>query len=160
MPQPHDHCHQEMLDGVDPLSSEVLHALKRIMHLNRQLLTRTVGETGGHPAQAGCLRVIARHESITQRDLGEALQVSPAALTTMLQRIERQGLIERWPDETDQRLMRIKLTEAGQAIKADLGQAHRDYIDVAITPLSEKDRAELARLLGLLGDNMEAAIER
>ncbi len=119
-----------------------------------------MGEAGGHPAQAACLRVIARHDSITQRDLGEQLLVSPAALTTMLQRIERQGLIERWPDENDQRLMRIKLTEAGQAMKAELRNAHLDYIDVAITPLSEKDRAELARLLGLLGDNMEAAIGR
>jgi len=149
-----------MLDDVDPLSSEVLHALKRIMHLNRQLLSHTMAETGGHPAQAACLRVIARHESITQRDLGEELLVSPAALTTMLQRIERQGLIERWPDENDQRLMRIKLTAEGQKLKAKLGNAHRDYIDVAITPLSEKDRAELARLLGLMGDNMEAAIGR
>lgn len=149
-----------MLDGVDPLSAEVLHALKRIMHLNRQLLSRTMAETGGHPAQAACLRVIAGHDSITQRDLGEQLLVSPAALTTMLQRIERQGLIERWPDESDQRLMRIKLTEAGQALKAKLGDAHRDYIDVAITPLSEKDRTELARILGLMGDNMEAAMKR
>lgn len=160
MSRPHDHCQSEILDGVDPLSSAVLHALKRIMHLNRQLLTHTMAESGGHPAQAACLRVIARHESITQRDLGEALQVSPAALSTMLQRIERQGLIERWPDETDQRLMRIKLTDEGRTLKAKFGEAHRDYIDVAITPLSEEDRAELARLLGLLGDNMEAAIGR
>jgi len=160
VPQPHDHCPPEILDGVDPLSSEVLHALKRIMHLNRQLLSRMMGETGGHPAQAACLRVIAKHDSITQRDLGEHLLVSPAALTTMLQRIERQGLIERWPDENDQRLMRIKLTEQGRALQAELGNAHREYIDVAITPLSEKDRAELARLLGLMGDNMEAAIGR
>ncbi len=160
MPQPHDLCQSDLLDGVDPLSAGVLHALKRIMHLNRQLLTQTLAETGGHPAQAACLRVIAGHDSITQRDLGEQLLVSPAALTTMLQRIERQGLIERWPDENDQRLMRIKLSDAGQALKAQLGNAHRDYIDVAITPLSEKDRAELVRLLGLLGDNMEAAIGR
>jgi len=149
-----------MLDGVDPLSSEVLRALKRIMHLNRQLLMRSMAEKGGHPAQAGCLRAIGRHESITQRDLGESLHISPAALTTMLQRIERQGLIERWPDETDQRLMRLKLTDSGKALNAELGAAHLEYIDATITPLSEKDRAELARLLGLLGDNLEAAIAR
>ena len=149
-----------MLDGVDPLSSEVLKALKRIMHLNRQLLMRSMAEKGGHPAQAGCLRAIGRREGITQRDLSESLHVSPAALTTMLQRIERQGLIERWPDETDQRLMRIKLTDGGKALNAELGAAHLEYINATITPLSEDDRAELARLLGLLGDNIEAAIGR
>ena len=149
-----------MLDGIDPLSAEVLRSLKRIMHLNRQLLMRSMAEKGGHPAQAGCLRIIGKHESITQRDLGEALQVSPAALTTMLQRIERQGLIERWPDEIDQRLMRIKLTDDGKSLTAKFREAHREYIDATITPLSEQDRRELSRLLDLLGDNIEAAIAR
>jgi len=158
--QTEHHCSSGMLDDADPLSLEVLKALKRIMHLNRQLLMQSTAGMGGHPAQAGCLRVIAKNEGITQRDLCESMQVSPAALTTMLQRIERQGLIERWPDETDGRLMRIKLTDAGRKLSAEFGAAHMAYVDATITPLSEKDRAELARLLGLLGDNIEAAIER
>ena len=145
-------------DNADPLSAEVLRQLKRIMHLNRQLLMRTMGDNGAHPAQAGCLRAIGAHESVTQRDLGEMLQVSPAALTTMLQRIERQGLITRWPDKTDQRLMRLRLTAEGRVLNERLGSAHRDYIDITITPLAEDDRKELARLLGLLGDNFAAAL--
>ena len=159
MPHPNHPCGGSSLDGADPLSAEVLRQLKRIMHLNRQLLMRTMGDSGGHPAQAGCLRAIGVHESVTQRDLGEMLQVSPAALTTMLQRIERQGLIERWPDATDQRLMRLRLTDEGRALNETLGSAHRDYIDATITPLAEADRKELARLLGLLGDNFAAALD-
>lgn len=147
-----------VLDDADP-SSAVLKQLKRIMHLNRQLLMRTMSDGGGHPAQAGCLRVIGVHDSITQRDLGVTLQVSPATLTTMLQRIERQGLIERWPDEQDQRLMRLRLTDEGRALNARLAEAHLRYIDATITPLAEEDRVELARLLGLLGDNFVAALE-
>lgn len=153
------HCGEPMLDGIDPLSANVLIQLKRIMHLNRQLLVRTMSDKGGHPAQAGCLRVIGTHDSITQRDLGEILLVSPAALTTMLQRIERQGLIERWPDEADQRLMRLRLTPAGHELNARLASAHLEYVDATITPLAQDDRRELARLLGLLGDNVAAALE-
>ena len=158
MVHPKHPCGETMLDGVDPLSASVLVQLKRIMHLNRQLLMRTMSDKGGHPAQAGCLLAIGKHESITQRDLGEILLVSPAALTTMLQRIERQGLIERWPDESDQRLMRLRLTEAGRALNTRLTSAHLAYIDTTIAQLSEDDRRELARLLGLLGDNFSAAL--
>ncbi len=152
-------CIHPLPDGSDPLSAAVLMGLRRIMRLNRQLLMRTTSDIGGHPAQAGCLRVLRGHEDMTQRDLGELLFVSPAALTTMLQRMERQGLIVRRPDETDQRLVRIRLTDAGRELSDQMMAAFNTYVDTTIGPLSEADRTELARLLGLLGDNLATALE-
>jgi DNA-binding MarR family transcriptional regulator len=122
-------------------------------------MLRSASHIGGHPAQAGCLRVLRAHEDMTQRDLGEILFVSPAALTTMLQRMERQGLIVRRPDEIDQRLVRIRLTDDGRALSDQMSTAFTAYVDTTIGPLSEADRTELARLLGLLGDNLASALD-
>jgi DNA-binding MarR family transcriptional regulator len=154
-----DTCPHPLPDGSDPLSASVLMGLRRVMRLNRQLLMRNTSDLGGHPAQAGCLRVLRAHEDMTQRDLGELLFVSPAALTTMLQRMERQGLIVRRPDETDQRLVRIRLTEDGRELSDQMLSAFATYVDTTIGPLSVADRTELARLLELLGDNLSAALE-
>ncbi len=147
-------------EGVDPLSWQVFGALKSSMHLSRQLLMRRTADKGGHPAQAGCLHVIAHREGITQRELAETLHLAPASVTTMLQRMERQGVIERWNDETDQRLTRIRLTEAGAQLNSELAMVSAEVIAATITPLSAHDREELVRLLNLLAVNTAAELER
>jgi DNA-binding MarR family transcriptional regulator len=130
------------------------------MHLNRQLMMRKTTHMGGHPAQAGCLWILANHEGISQRELAGHLHLAAATVTSMLQRMERQGLIERWTDETDQRLTRIRLTDAGRELNEGLAVAMAEAITAATSPLTEEDREELARLLGLLADNTAREMER
>lgn len=148
------------LAGVDPLLNEAFRAFKRVMHLNRQLMSRTTSEKGGHPAQIGCLIALSRHQNPTQRELAEALHIAPATLTTMLQRMERDGVIERHADVNDQRLTRVTLTDAGRERASELGKAHAANVNVLLGGLSESDRRELVRLLTLIGDNVEKELER
>lgn len=148
------------MESVDPLSADVLRAFKRMMRLNRQLMSRTAAHAGGHPAQAGCLWVLSRYSDITQRELAEKLHLAPATVTTMLQRMERDGLIERRPDEADQRLTRITLTQAGREQGLKHSAVHKEYVDSVISPLAEDDRRELARLLNLMADNVAKELDR
>ncbi len=144
---------------VDPMSMEVVRQFRRLSHLRRQLLMRAVPIAGGHPAQLECLRILGEHEDITQRDLVAILHLSPATITTMLQRIERQGFIERWSDPKDQRLMRIRLSEAGWAMRDKILAAFREHLEATISPLRVEDRRELARLLTMVGDRCADALD-
>lgn len=128
------------------------------MQLNRQLLGRTMAAHGGHPGLAGVLRVLATHEGVSQRDLAELLHLSRPTVTTMLQRLEQDGLVERWTDAVDQRLTRIRLTEAGRSRADDLKAAFAGYIGSTVGSLTEADRHELVRLLATLADNTAAAL--
>jgi DNA-binding MarR family transcriptional regulator len=160
---PDDHHHHHTppdMAGLDPLSAEVLSAFRRAMHLNRQLLGRMMAEHGGHPGAVGVLRVIAEREGITQRDLAGILHLARPTVTTMLQRLEQQGLVERWDDEADQRLTRIRLTEQGRSQSDMLQTSFTAYVDGTIGAMSEADRREFARLLGMLADNTAAALTR
>jgi DNA-binding MarR family transcriptional regulator len=163
----HPHCtpgmpdmpHAGAADG-DPLSSEVFAQFRRVMHLNRQLLMRMTSEQGGHPAQSGCLQVIAHHEGISQRELAGMMHLSAPTVTTMVQKLERNGLIERADDPSDQRVTRLKLTDAGRALNDDLRVARHRHLAATIGALSEADQKEFARLLTLLGDNAESELKR
>jgi len=146
-------------DGIEPISLEIMQEFRRINHLRLSLLARSMPKPGLQPTQGLCMNVIGENENITQRELGKTLHISPATLTAILQRMERQGLIERRPDERDQRLMRLRLGKEGQALHAQATAVHRSGIESTITPLSDGDRRELKRLLCLVGDNFEAAIE-
>jgi DNA-binding MarR family transcriptional regulator len=155
----HPHMPSAALDGIDPVSADVFAAFRRTMHLNRQLLSRVMAEKGGHPGAAAVLRVLSAHDGISQRDLADALHLSRPTITAMLQKMEQHGVVERWDDEADQRLTRIRLTPKGHKQSEELGSSFTDYIDCTIGAMPEGERRELARLLGLLGDNVEAALK-
>jgi DNA-binding MarR family transcriptional regulator len=145
-------------EGVDPLSASVFRARKRTMRLNRRLLMRTMSERGGHPAQAGCLWTVAKHDGISQRDLAEALHLAPPTVTAMLQKMERHGFVERWSDEDDQRLTRIRLTQKGRDLNDELRSVHAEYIRATIGTMPEAERRELERLLDMLSESIETAL--
>jgi DNA-binding MarR family transcriptional regulator len=144
------------LEGVDELSAEVFRALHATLRLHKQLMTRTLAAHGTHPGQATCLRLLAVHDGITQRDLAEALHLARPTVSKMLQAMEKAGVVERRPDETDQRLTCVKLTAAGRALERDLRAVAADYVNETIGTLPEGDRRELARLL----DDLAASISR
>jgi DNA-binding MarR family transcriptional regulator len=146
-------------EGVDPLSYAVFSAYMRTLHLHRQLMTKLMSSPDLHPGQAFCLRTLAANDGITQRDLAEALRLSRPAITTMLQRMQKAGLIVRRPDETDQRLMRVYLTEDGRALAGQIAERFATYISSAFDALSAKDRRELERLLGIVAQNTTAALK-
>jgi DNA-binding MarR family transcriptional regulator len=159
MKNPHHHM-PPPLDGMDPVSADVFTAFRRTMHLNRQLLSRVMAEKGGHPGAAAVLRVLSAHDGISQRDLADAMHLSRPTITAMLQKMEQHGLIERWDDEADQRLTRIRLTPEGATQARAFSSSFAEYVDCTIGAMPEAERRELARLLGLLGDNIEGALKR
>lgn len=145
--------------GADPVSSAVFGSFMRAMHAHRQLMARKMSAHGVHPAQMFCLSEIAHNDGATQSDLADKLHISRPTLTVMLQKMEKAGMIERRADESDQRYTRIYLTPEGERIHDRM----HDIIGEAITEmngsLSETDRRELARLLGLLADSIDNALE-
>jgi DNA-binding MarR family transcriptional regulator len=155
---PHHPPFTTELDGVDPLSCQVFHAFKTAMMSERQLMLRLMADKGTHPAQAGCLRVLAANDGISQRDLAENLHVSRPTVTTMLQKMEKSGLIERRADAQDQRLTRIYMTDAGRRLHSSLGSAFRDLLEAGIGPMPDADRRELLRLLNDLEANISRAL--
>lgn len=145
-------------EGVDPLSFRVFSAYMRSLHLHRQLMGKLLAGQDSHPGQAFCLRMLEANDGVTQRDLAEAMQLSRPAVTTMLQRMQKAGLIVRRQDETDQRLMRVYLTENGRSLADQMRATFATYISTAFDSMSPKDRRELERLLGVVADNTAAAL--
>ncbi len=141
------------LDGIDPLSYRVFQALMRTVNVHRQLMFRTLAEEGAHPGQAACLRALAAHDGISQRDLALALHLAPPTVTAMLQRMEKAGAINRRPDRDDQRITRVELTAEGRRLEGSLRAVLARYISQALDSMSEEDRRQLERLLGIMADN-------
>ena len=149
-----------VLDGVDELSSQVFLALLGTLRQHKQLMLRALAGQGTHPGQIFCLHVLAGHDGISQRDLAEALRLSPPTVSKMLQAMQKAGAVERRPDAADQRLTRVFLTTAGRDLERQLRGVVAEFVNETIGELPENDRRELAKLLGELGGLMSQALAR
>lgn len=147
-------------DGVDPSSQEVLRAFMRTIHLHRQSMLKLLAAKGAHPGQAIYLRMLARNDGISQRDLAEKLMLAAPTVTSTLQRMERLGMVERRPDPDDQRVTRVHLTAEGRRLEAELHEVFSEYLVRTIDSMPDADRRELARLLGTMADRLTGALHR
>src|SRR5690606_33080780 len=92
--------------------------MRMMSHISRHFLHRAHGEIqeyGLYPGQPSLLFSLAKREGQSQKELAEELEIKPATLTVMLNRMEKNGLVRRAPDEQDQRVSRIYLTDEGRA---------------------------------------------
>jgi DNA-binding MarR family transcriptional regulator len=145
------------LQGVDDLSAHVFRAFLGTARMHMQLMMRTLADSGTHPGQAMCLRLLTANDGVSQRDLAGMLHVARPTVTRMLQGMEKAGLVERRPDAADQRLTRVYVTSAGRDAGKQMGVAAAEYVNATIAKLPEDDRRELLRLLGALSDGMRQA---
>jgi DNA-binding MarR family transcriptional regulator len=137
----------------------VFEAFVRAVRLHHQLILRVLADEGIHPGQAMCLRAVARHDGLSQRELADALFVGAPTVTTMLQRMERHGMVERRPDPGDQRVTRVHLTAEGRRRAAAGRAAMATHASRALDPIPARQRRALERLLAVFGDHLAAALE-
>ncbi len=145
------------LEGVDVLSLATFRALRDVMRMHRHAMAKRFAAKGAHMGQAACLRVLDGNDGCTQRDMADILHVSRPSITGILQVVEKSGAIIRKPDDADQRLTRVYLTDKGRAMAAELRCVLADYVLETIGQMSKKDRRELTRLLNELNERIASA---
>ena len=77
------------------------------------------------PSEAGMLRLIGRNPGISQKAVSEQLGVVPSRVVAVLDRLERQGHVERRRSATDRRSHEVHLTATGERLLAALDNLGR-----------------------------------
>lgn len=88
----------------------------RTDHMHKYLIDTRVRDIGIHRTQHRILMHLARHEHLrSQKALADHLDITPAAVTGALKKIEADGYIERALGK-DNRYNEIRITEKGRAL--------------------------------------------
>lgn len=88
-------------------------------------------------------------------DLAKLVMLSPAGMTTRLDRLEAAGHVERRIDRADRRSWRIRLTDAGRAVVDDAVDDHVANEAELLRPLSGAERKALDQALRKLLGSFE-----
>lgn len=111
-------------------------------------------------AQWTVLVRLDRHEGLKQSELADVLDLQPISLTRLLDRLAENGLIERRADPNDRRANRLYLTPAARPLLEQLGKLSVGLMETVLAGLDRKSREQLLRDLGVMKDNLRAAINR
>ena len=88
--------------------------LSRAAHLMRNDLRPHLSAIGLSPGQPKVLRSLMTREPLSQRQLAYYGEVDPAAISRMLESMERDGLLMRTASATDRRTGEVRLTDKGR----------------------------------------------
>jgi MarR family 2-MHQ and catechol resistance regulon transcriptional repressor len=104
---------------------------------------------GVTPPQFQMLTVLnrLRGEQITQRRLARELYVSFPNITVMLNRLEKDALIERTVNEADRREKFVRISRSGRALLKRIWKVQPQQLERVTAGLNDEERLQLARLL-------------
>jgi MarR family transcriptional regulator, lower aerobic nicotinate degradation pathway regulator len=121
--------------------------LAQLSFLIHGLLEGRVGERGLSMIQARLLGVL-RDRTPTMQELARLLSLDKSSVTGLVDRAERRGLVVRVPSETDGRVARVNLTNAGRTLASEVASQFEQDVSnlLELLPRSD-DRAALSTLV-------------
>jgi DNA-binding MarR family transcriptional regulator len=114
-------------------------------------------------AQGHLLGLLLVQDGLTQKELSSQLQIRPASLGELVDKLQQSGFVERRINEKDKRISNVYLTEEGRRSANEVMQARMELIDSIFSGLSEEEMNQLSTLMSKLiysieqnsGDNVE-----
>jgi MarR family transcriptional repressor of mepA len=97
--------------------------------------------------QSFALGYLARNPGAIQRDIAQITRTSAASVSSLLQGLERRGLVERRTEPGDERSKRVFTTAAGGELIAGFDAAMAAAEETILAPLDQSERATLHELL-------------
>jgi len=76
-------------------------------------------------------------------ELGRNARVKSSTITDMVDRLERDGVAERFRDNGDRRIIKVRLTEKGKKIRGEFTQKRRKEFEALFAKLDEKEKKSL-----------------
>ena len=118
----------------------VCYALKSTMKRVERHIIKGLDEFGVNMAQSFVLFCLLDNDGSTLSEIGIRAQIENSSLTTMVDKLERDALVERRLSSEDRRVIRLYLTEKGRT----MGQ---EILSIGLE-LNNKFKAELGDISG------------
>lgn len=135
-----------MTDHGTPLTSN-LELLRWIGWAQQQAGLEWIRERDLTHQQSFVLGYLTQNPGAIQRDIVEMTRTTPASVSSLLQGLERRGLIERRIETGNQRSKRVYATDAGAELISGFDTAMHDAEESILAPLDRDERDTLHALL-------------
>lgn len=114
--------------------------LYRAFHAQRNHLRQNLAPLGLGSGQPKLLAYLAAKGPSHQRELAAYYEVDPAAVSRMLEALERNGFVTRRPDTASRRRDLVEITEKGRQAHQQWEARCRELEQVMLSDFTEEER--------------------
>jgi len=129
----------------------LIHEVARLMKRRFEEEARVHGIT---LPQWRVLAQVALNEGISQVALAAATDTDPMTVSGVLDRLEKRGLIDRYPDPTDSRAKLARLTAEGEEIFTTARKVGLSMYEAALEGVTSDERQTVITALSKMRENL------
>lgn len=129
--------------------------LINLCRLHGKRADQALERLGVFRGQGILLMILSHHDGLTHSEIAEKLEISPAAATKVIKRMEQQQYVKRVPDQNDERVSRVFLQPAGTALTERIHQTFSWVDHTMFGNFSEEDIALFSQFLTRAGQNLQ-----
>ncbi|MDP2182123.1 MAG: MarR family transcriptional regulator [Actinomycetota bacterium] len=141
-------------DEIDAILDELDAAMYRLGRLMASRQAECFRSAGVPAPQYMVLRILGVEGHMRVSDIADMLGVKNPAASAIVQGLEQAGYASRERDETDQRAVRISLTDAGRERLSTADEHHRALMRRFTSTLSIEDLRTLSRIHNTLAETI------
>ncbi|MGI9859763.1 MarR family winged helix-turn-helix transcriptional regulator [Moorella naiadis] len=127
-------------------SRELEYLLRQINHLMNHYTRSYLTDRGLTMARFWVLSNLPRGQKLTMGELQRRLLLAPGTVTGLVDGLVAEGLVRRWRDENDRRLVFLDLTAAGEEFLAGILDFRSDVLARAMAGPDETQALDAGQL--------------
>ena len=139
----------------EEFSNSLLNGLALLMRVSLQDLMGYIHRKGISMAQINVLYQLYYRGPCEVLAFTHTLSLSPAGASQLIQRMVRQGWVERLDDPADRRVRRVYLTEPGRQLVAESIAVRNEWIQRFGARLTGEEKQQVAQVFQLLVEKIE-----
>lgn len=137
----------------NPLFTSLMSEATRLYSTTLDRRLKAAGLQLSH-SQWRVIVILYRYDGLFQTQIAERMTMEKAPLGTLLDKLEKKGLLRREPDAHDKRMKRVFITAKGQEMFPLLEQETSRLRHDCVEGLSAAQLQQLSEILGIIRDNI------
>src|ERR1700678_4506881 len=129
------------------LDDSLGYLVRKTHHAIVALLEERLAGHGISPSTWAFLRRLWDEDGLTQKELADALGLTPSTAVSAVDNLERRGFVERRLNGSDRRKRHIYLTAEARKLVGELRPLANQVNDIAVSGLSDAEARKLMQLL-------------
>ena len=138
----------------DGYVAEIENTLRMVSLILRKRGRDILGNFNVTPPQLNALNFL-RHGSLTMGELGQKMYLACSTATDLIDRMERNGLIQRERGTSDRRVIRLKMTDKGSQVIDEVITARKRYLAGVLAKVAPEARKALVENLHKIHELMK-----
>lgn len=105
------------------------------------------------------LAVLRAQDGMSQRELGNRLDLKDAAIGKAIDAMEKSGVVERRADSTDRRKALVYLTKSGKQLAEKVASRRQQFLQALVEGFSEQEVKQFTKFLDRCYANIDGFVE-